>query len=113
MITFTEAGETYLLDYLFKTTGVQLCLAADATLIEVVDAEYVRVDLADVMGDIAGGSVSNATAVTFSIGDEVASWWFITDAAGDEPVVFGPLPSPVTGTFTLPVGGLLFQAIAG
>jgi hypothetical protein len=113
MITFTEAGEAYVLDYLFKTSGVQLCLAVDPTLTEVVDTSYARVDLPDVMGDVTGGSVSNDTAVTFNIGEEVASWWFITDSTGDEPVTYGPLPSPVTGTFTLPIGGLLFQAIAG
>lgn len=113
MITFTEAGEEYVLDHLFKTAGVELCLAVDPELTEVVDASYARVDLPDFMGAVSGGAISNDTAVTFSIGDEVASWWFITDATGATPVAFGPLTNPVTGTFTLPIGGLLFQAIAG
>ncbi len=112
MFTFTEAGENYVLSLLFDFAGVQFCLATDASLTEVTDEAYSRVDLQPIM-EVSGGAASLTEPMYLNTGEQVASWWFITDASGEIPVLYGPLPSPVSGSFALPAGGLLAQAVAG
>jgi hypothetical protein len=112
MATFTERGEEVTLEHLFKSTGTQLCLAVGAELTEISDPAYSRANLPAVLGSVANGAIMNTSPIDFNSGEEVASYWYVVNAS-NQVLVFGPLPSPQFGEFTLPVGAFRLQAIAG
>jgi len=112
MATFTEDGEKFVLNKVFKTEGHELCLASNANLDEITHASYSRIELDSILNDPQEGFVSNGSNVVFNVGDQVASWWFVTDNDSNK-LVFGPLPSPQFGEFQFPTGAIRFEAISG
>jgi hypothetical protein len=112
MATFTEDGEKFVLNKVFKSAGHELCLASDADLTEITDSNYARVELPSVLTEPQDGFVANGNIIVFNVGEQTASWWFVVDASGDK-LVFGALPSPQFGEFQFPVGAIRFEAISG
>jgi len=112
MATFTAEGEAFVLNKMFKTSGHELCLSSDPELTEITDTNYFRVELDSVLGDPQDGFISNVVAITFNVGLQNASWWYVEDNEGNA-LAFGPLPSPQTGEFKFPVGAIQFEAISG
>jgi len=112
MATFTEDGEKFVLNKVFKTAGHALCLASDADLTEITNSNYARVELESVLTEPEEGFVVNDSVIVFNVGDETASWWFVVDSS-DNKLVFGALPSPQFGEFQFPIGAIRFEAISG
>ena len=112
MATFTEDGEKFVLNSLFKTAGHELCLASNADLDEITDSNYFRVDLTSVLGEPEDGYIFNDEVIEFNVGTQTASWWFVI-TGDDDKLAFGPLPTPQFGEFRFPVGAIRFEAIAG
>jgi hypothetical protein len=113
MAILTDVGEELLLEYLFKRTGSELCLAINPDLTECTDEAYSRIDLSDYLGSVSDGFITNNVSFTFDTGTEVVSYWFIVDPVSGDPVAYDVLPSPQVGEFRFPAGALRLEAISG
>lgn len=109
-VSLTSTTTNTLLDWVFNGTAALsgsrfLALDTDGSGTECTGGSYTRADLAAAMAAASSGSIANDTAVSFSIGSDVATHWRImTASTGGTELARGSLTSSKTGSFTIAVG---------
>lgn len=116
MTTMTATAADTILDWVFNGTAASsgsryLGLATNSSLTECTGGSYARQNLASAMAAAAASSVSSDTAISFSIGTDVATYWFVHDASSGAGTLgkflYGALPAAKTGSFTLSIGDIV------
>lgn len=104
-----------ILDNVFNGTAVAsgsryMGLATDSSLTECTGGSYARQNLASAMAAASAKAITNDVAISFSIGSDVATHWFIHDASSGAGTLgkfwSGRLPTPKTGSFTISIGDI-------